>query len=124
MAPDCDMSAAGPNGGITGANVALSENAGSALMTPRQLGPTMRMPRERTRSASARSRSAPSSPISRKPAVITTRPPTPASAHSPAMPNTRCFGTTMTARSTESGTEPMSGYARTEHTALADGFTG
>ena len=42
-APDCDTNAAWPNGGIVGANVALSDTAGSAFRTPMQFGPTIRM---------------------------------------------------------------------------------
>ena len=44
MAPDWLMNATGPGGGITGAKLAFMDTAGSVLITPRQLGPTMRMP--------------------------------------------------------------------------------
>ncbi len=42
-APDCDEKATLPKGGSAVAKVALSDTSGSALTTPRQLGPTMRM---------------------------------------------------------------------------------
>ncbi len=43
-APLCDDTATLPAGGAVGANWALRRTASSVLMTPRQLGPTIRMP--------------------------------------------------------------------------------
>ena len=37
------MKLTGPGGGITGANVAFMDTAGSVFSTPRQFGPTSRM---------------------------------------------------------------------------------
>ncbi len=70
---------------------------------PMQLGPTMRIPAERTSSSSSVSSLTPSSPISEKPALMTTRALTPLSAHSCTTGITNRAGTTITAMSTESG---------------------
>ncbi len=48
--------------------------AGSVLSIPMQLGPIIRIPEDRTRSRSSSSMAAPSSPVSEKPAEITTKP--------------------------------------------------
>ena len=42
--PDCEAKPTGPATGALGASVALSETSGSVLITPKQLGPTIRMP--------------------------------------------------------------------------------
>ena len=52
-APLCDSIATLPAGGQCGAKVALSDTAGSVFRTPRQFGPTMRMPAARARIAAA-----------------------------------------------------------------------
>ncbi len=96
-----------PGGGAVGAKVAFIEIAGSVLITPMQLGPTMRIPCLRTTSIRRCSRSTPSPPTSRNPAEITTNPATPAAPHSSATPITCSFGTTTTARSTRSGTSEI-----------------
>ena len=111
-APDCDTKAAGPNGGIVVANVAFIATAGSVFTTPMQFGPIMRMPCRRTISMRRVSRSAPSPPISRKPAEMTTSPRTFAAPHSSAMSSTCSLGTTMTAMSHASGTSAIERCAR------------
>jgi len=63
-APLCDENATVPAGGQAGANVASSSTPRSVLSTPRQLGPTSRMPCRRAVSRRRRSRSAPSAPVS------------------------------------------------------------
>ena len=60
----------------TGEKDAFRWNAGSVLTTPMQLGPTMRMPAVRTRSRIASSCARPSTPVSAKPALMTTIAPT------------------------------------------------
>ncbi len=102
-APLCDENATCPAGGHAGANVASSRMPLSVFRTPRQLGPTMRMPYLRVVSRSARSRSAPSGPVSLKPAVITTTPRTPFWPHSSTASRACRAGTTMIARSTSPG---------------------
>ena len=69
-APLCEHRATEPAGGIWGAKEALSLTRGSVCITPRQLGPTMRMPWWRTRSSSSRCSLAPAAPVSAKPAEI------------------------------------------------------
>ncbi len=102
-APDWLDMATLPRGGNTGANVPSRRTAGSVLSTPMQLGPTMRIPARRTASTTFRSSATPLSPISEKPAEITTTPRTPFSAHSFTTSSTWLPGTTMKARSTVSG---------------------
>ncbi len=68
-----------------------------------QLGPTSRIPWRRTIVINSRSRSTPSPPTSRKPALITTSALTPLRPHSSATPATNCLGTVTTARSIVSG---------------------
>src|SRR5690606_40434777 len=50
-------------------------------ISPRQLGPIMRMPARRTIDRSSFSRALPSGPVSEKPALMTTMPRTPFSTH-------------------------------------------
>ena len=69
-----------------GAKVALRRTSGAVLITPMQLGPIIRTPARRTVSRSVLSSAAPSGPVSAKPAVITTNPPTPLAMHSSATP--------------------------------------
>src|SRR3990172_3403909 len=124
MAPDWLMNATGPTGGIEGANVAFIATPGSVLMTPMQLGPTIRMPALRTTSISWRSRSTPSPPTSLNPAEITTSPLTPASTHSRATRTTVSLGTAMMPRSTGLPIPLTEGNAGIEWIAGALGFTG
>src|SRR5262245_18765037 len=107
---------------MAAANVALSPVRG--LMTPRQLGPTMRRALPRTRSLTWRSRSAPASPLSRKPAEMMMAPLTPASMHSLTIPGTDGAGVTITARSTAPGTALIAGYALIPSTLPRLGLTG
>ncbi len=109
---------------MIGTKVAFIETAGSALITPMQLGPIIRIPCPSTTSISRCSSDTPSPPTSRKPAVITMTPFTPTSPHASTAATAWSRGTTITARSTASGTSPMVGYARTERTEGARGFTG
>ena len=102
-APDWLTKPSEPGRAGVGAKVAFRLKAGSVLITPMQLGPIMRTPARRTVSRSNRSWRAPSSPVSEKPAVITTRPRTPRAMHSSTTPWTSGRGTRMTARSTGSG---------------------
>ena len=81
------------------------------LITPRQLGPMMRMPYSSALATRSRSSWAPSSPTSLKPAEMTTAVGTPASPHSSMMPGIDLGGVTMTARSTCSGMDAMLGWA-------------
>ena len=90
-----------PGGAIPAANVALSPATG--FMTPRQFGPTTRIPAACASASTRRSSSAPASPTSRKPAEMMMTPRTPLAAHSATRPGTLGAGVTMTARSTASG---------------------
>ncbi len=101
-APLCEQSATEPGGGMRGAKEAFSRTSGCVWMSPRQLGPTMRIPPRRTASISSACRVSPSPPTSAKPAVMTTSARTPASAHSSTTPGTTGAGTARTARSTGS----------------------
>jgi len=88
-----------PAGGSVGANVPLSDTMGSVLITPMQLGPTMRMPEPRTRSRSRACAARPSAEASAKPAEITTTPRAPARAHSLTTSSTAGAGTATMPRS-------------------------
>src|SRR5471030_3193589 len=68
-------------------------------MTPKQLGPTMRIFDSRAMARISCSSRAPSSPISLKPAEMTMAPRTPAAAHSRMTPGTAFAGVITTARS-------------------------
>ncbi len=117
------MKATFPRDGTEEANVALSRTAGSVLITPMQLGPTMRMPCFLILRASRSSSSAPTGPTSLKPAVITTKPRTPLRPHSSMTRSTLSRGTAMMARSTGSGIWPTLRKAFIEWTTGALGFT-
>ena len=73
-----------PGAEIPAAKVALRPVVGR--MTPRQLGPTIRIPLARAVSRIWRSSSAPSGPTSLKPAEMMTTALTPAAAHSSTVP--------------------------------------
>ncbi len=94
------------------------------LITPRQLGPMMRIPYSSALATRSRSSWAPSSPTSLKPAEMTTAVGTPASPHSSMMPGIDLGGVTMTARSTCSGTEAMLGWLWMPRTLGRLGLTG
>ena len=116
-APDWQKKPARPPGGITVESEALSEIAGSVLMTPRQLGPISRSPYERERPSSRRCRCRPASPVSANPAEITTRPWTPLAAQSSTTSSTTSAGTATTATSTSSGISLTEEYAGRPETA-------
>jgi hypothetical protein len=67
-APDCDMNAIGPPGGMPAEKEAFMGVVVS--ITPRQLGPMRRIPHVREISTNSRSRSSPSLPASRNPALM------------------------------------------------------
>ena len=113
-----------PAGGALGAKLALSLDSGAVSRTPRQFGPTSRMPASRQTPSSSRSSWAPFLPVSAKPADSTSTPRTPFSAHSPATSTTASAGTAITARSTSAGTAAMLGKAGTPCTVSAAGLTG
>jgi len=83
------------------AKVAFSPVMG--FMTPRQLGPMMRMWPLRAILRICCSSAAPSGPVSLKPAEMMIAAWTPTATHSSMMPGTVGAGVTMTARSTGSG---------------------
>ena len=94
-APDCEDMAMLPGSGYTGENEPFMLTAALVLMTPRQLGPIMRMPARRTIDRSSFSRALPSGPVSEKPALMTTMPRTPFSTHCWTTSSTMAAGTTM-----------------------------
>jgi hypothetical protein len=96
-----------PLSGMPAAKLAL--RALAVLITPRQFGPTTRMPYRWAISITSRSNWRPSAPVSRKPAVIMMAAPTPFSPQSSITPATTLLGTTITARSTGSGTSVTRG---------------
>jgi hypothetical protein len=96
-----------PGRAIAPAKVALRPVVG--FMTPRQLGPMIRIRPRRASSRTCVSSSAPSGPVSRKPAEIMMAPSTPASTHSLMICGTVGAGAAMTARSTRAGTSEMLG---------------
>ena len=108
-APDWLTKPTRPGFAIPAANVALKPLMG--LMTPRQLGPTIRMPDSRARARIRRSSATPSGPISLNPAEMTMAEWIPSRAHSSMRSGTPGAGVTMTARSIGPGADARSGYA-------------
>ena len=101
--PLCDAKPTLPDGGAAGATVALSATSGRGFATPRQSGPTIRMPASR--------QTASSSPAAAT-AVSTTRTLAPFAPHARAASTTASAGTAMTASSTAPSTPasaPLSG---------------
>ena len=97
-APDWEMKPMCPFLGVAAAKLALRLSPGT--MIPRQFGPMIRMPSNLHCSRRTCSSSFfPSSPISRKPAEITTSPLMPASPHSRTRAGTPEEGVQITARS-------------------------
>ena len=96
------MKATFPGRAMPEAKVALRPVRG--LITPRQLGPTRRMPPRATCCFTSRSSATPSGPASLNPAEMTMAPCTRLSTHSRMMAGTLGAGVTTTARSTWSGT--------------------
>ena len=112
-------------GGMSGDSDALSDRAGSVLMRPKELGPTIRIPDPRARrTSSAWSSSPPAPPPSPKPALTMSRASTSAAAHSSTTLSTFSAGTAMTARSTWPGTSPIVSYAVRPRIFLALRLTG
>ncbi len=121
-APDCEKKPIWPSGGIPAAKDALSELAVS--ISPRQLGPIIRIPNFLARVASASSRRAPSGPISLKPAAIITTESTFFLPHCSTTFKTAGAGRAIMARSMSAGTEVRSGYALRPKISWAFGFMG
>ncbi len=96
----------------------------TGFMTPRQFGPTTRIPCRRAASRTWRSSSTPSAPTSLNPALMMITPRTPAWPHSSTSAGTDLGGVTMTARSTGSPIAETDGYAFTPRIAGRVGFTG
>ena len=119
-APDWDCMAMRPGVDAYGEKVASRPMA--VLTTPRQLGPTSRMPLRRARSRS--SACAATSPTSPNPALSTTTPATPFAAHWRTTSITAAAGTATTAKSTAPGMSSTVGYALTLATCSAPGLTG
>jgi hypothetical protein len=116
------MKATFPGRAMEAAKVALKPSAGD--ITPRQLGPMMRMP---PRCASARiscSIAAPPGPVSLKPAEMMMADGTPFAVHSRITPGTHAAGVTMTARSGVSGKALTLGKAARPSTVERLRFTG
>ena len=123
-APLCVTREIPPRSGGVGAKVASIRTSGWVLMTPMQFGPIIVSWYSWHRARSRASRSIPTPPTSRNPAVITTRPFTPFFPHASAASRAKSAGTVITARSTGSGTSRMLGYARMPWMPFAFGFTG
>ena len=92
----CDAKPTCPGAGGVGATVALSAISGRGLATPRQFGPSMRIPAAR--------QTASRSSTSVKPGVRTTRARTPLAAQARAASTTAAAGTASTASSTSPST--------------------
>ena len=97
MAPLWLTNATDPGRATVCAKVAFKPLTGH--ITPRQLGPTIRILAGRAAARISRSSSRPRRPASRNPAEMTTAPWTPASAHSSITPGTVSAGVTITASS-------------------------
>ncbi len=91
------------------AKVAFTPEGGT--ITPRQLGPMIRIPALRAFSSNCFSSSLPSSPASLNPAEITTAALMPTCPHSSIRPGMNFEGVTRTARSTSAGMSFTEAYA-------------
>ncbi len=100
-----------PGAEIPAAKVALRPVGGR--MTPRQLGPMIRIPFARAVARIRLSSSAPSGPTSLNPAEMMTTAFTPAAAHSSTVAGMVVAGVAMTTSSGVSGRAARFGYART-----------
>jgi hypothetical protein len=116
--PTATRSATLPEGREVGAKVASRRTAGSALSTPRQLGPTMRMPQRRSL-ATARLQRLPRPADLREARADHHHPPHALAPAAPPRSGTCAAGTTSTARSTSSGMSRRCAYARTDCTTAA-----
>src|SRR5262249_9661007 len=113
--PDWTTSPAAPGAGCAAEKVASSPSGGTA--TPKQLGPTRRMPyRRHTASRSG--------PLVPRPAVITTSERTPRRPQCAATSTTSAAGTASTARSTPSGRSSTDARQCRPSSELARGLTG
>ena len=110
-APDCETKPMCPLSGRDSAKHPSILTSGSVFTTPKQLGPTHLIPYSCTLSRSCFSSSAPSLPVSLKPAVITQRPLMPFSWHWSIVDKTNFAFTTMIAKSISSGTSRTEVYA-------------
>ena len=110
-----------PAGGNTGEKVAFSSTLGSAFSSPMQLGPIMRAPASRTIVRSSASRARPSTPVSEKPALMTTSALTCFTMASWTTAETLAAGTAITARSMSPGTLVSRGYAVRPCSAVTSG---
>ena len=100
-APDWEKNPISPTGGIPAAKVAFRQLLVS--ITPRQFGPTTRIPSSRTRVRRAFSSAAPSPPTSLKPAEITMAYRMPLAAQASSAGRHALGGITRTARSASGG---------------------
>ena len=110
-APDWEMKAIWPLLGMAPAKLMLSWRPGT--MTPRQLGPRMRMSPKRFAAAwISFSSASPAGPVSRNPAETMTTPGMPASPHSRTRPGTWAAGAQITATSTRARQLPQAPRSR------------
>ncbi len=124
--PDWDATNDGPTGRSGSANAALAVSSMPlrGLTTPMLFGPTTRTPYRRATSSSSSSRSRPSGPPSPKPPDSTVTSGTPASPHSRTVSTTRAVSVRTKTWSGTSGSEAMSGQARSPSTVSRRGLTG
>ncbi len=97
--------------------------AGSVLITPMQFGPTTRIPEARAFSTRRRSASRPSSPVSAKPAEMTTAALTPFATQSSITLSTSGAGTAITARSSGPSMSRSEATHGTPSISVTFGFT-
>ena len=121
--PLCESIPTLPPGGMSLAKVAFTAASGAVLITPRQFGPTRRMPVARQIPTSSRWAAAPSSPTSAKPAVSTSSARTPRAPQARATSRTPAFGTAITASSTGSGRSATEGTEGSPCTSVAARLT-
>ena len=120
-APLCEMKAMRPRAGAVGeCRLRLDE----ALHIPLQFGPTKRMPASLAAATISAWRCSPSTPLSAKPALMTTAARMPFAPHSRSTRGAAAAGTVTTARSIDPGTSSTEGYARCPMTSSAVGWTG
>ena len=121
-APLCDEMATFPGSNWRREKVAFI--IGPDANTPRQFGPTMRAPCERTSASRSASALAPAGPVSAKPAEITQTAFAPAPSASATAPCTAPDGTAMTARSTRVGSSATDACDGWPATGSPERFTG
>ena len=110
-----------PGGGAVGREGRVQPHRRAVLRTPRQFGPTSRMPARGRSSSSSCWRATPSSPTSAKPAEITTSAPSARAAHSRATSTTAAAGIATTARSTGPATSRTDRWSAWPTTARRGG---